>query len=239
MIQIQTTLDNGYTMTHGGNGGTARSLILNPDEYLQSTTICTGSYNGHSRIFYTRFTTNQNHSLASGSQTDTCTIFTAENQWSIVGFHGRSGEEIDKLGVIYAPVRSSMAPALFKPWKNLASGQCLEMRQATPSDKASVELEASVELGTCSGETSQQWSYDKRTGLIRSRHNSEYCLGSTGTFSTDTPLMISPCTGKSGQRFTLNEDGTIAFRMATKGLEANGKQLNTGELHRHNAQYWQ
>ena len=58
---------------------------------------------GRTRIFYARYTTSNGRTLAGGSTTSDCTTFTAPAGMAIVGFHGRSGDEVDKTGVIYAP----------------------------------------------------------------------------------------------------------------------------------------
>ncbi len=99
--QMGVTLANGTTLTHGGSGGTASSLTLGSDEYVTSATLCEGSYQGHTRIFSARFVTNLGHALAGGSTTSDCVTRTAPSGWQIAGFHGRSGDEVDKIGFIY------------------------------------------------------------------------------------------------------------------------------------------
>ncbi|GAB7109714.1 hypothetical protein JCM4814A_80290 [Streptomyces phaeofaciens JCM 4814] len=47
------------------------------------------------------FTTNLGRTLVGGSATSGCVTRSAPSGWQIAGFHGRSGNEIDKLGVIY------------------------------------------------------------------------------------------------------------------------------------------
>jgi hypothetical protein len=36
-----------------------------------------------------------------GTPTGDCTTYTAPSGWQIAGFHGRAGNELDKVGVIY------------------------------------------------------------------------------------------------------------------------------------------
>jgi hypothetical protein len=55
----------------------------------------------HTRIFYARFTTNLGRTLAGGTTTSDCVTRTAPSGWQIAGFHGRSGDELDKVGFIY------------------------------------------------------------------------------------------------------------------------------------------
>jgi hypothetical protein len=101
--QVNLTLSNGTTFVHGGTGGTAKSLTLGSGEYVTSVTLNSGTYNGNTRIFYAKFTTNLGHTLSGGGSTSTTVTYTAPAGWQIVGFHGRSGDGVDKLGVIYAP----------------------------------------------------------------------------------------------------------------------------------------
>ncbi|MFJ9894280.1 jacalin-like lectin [Streptomyces sp. NPDC091280] len=99
--QVGITLANGTTLTHGGTGGTATSLTLGSSEYVTSAYLCQGQKSGHTRIFYARFTTNLGNTLAGGTTTSDCVTRTAPSGWQIAGFHGRSGDEVDKLGFIY------------------------------------------------------------------------------------------------------------------------------------------
>jgi jacalin-like lectin domain-containing protein/endonuclease/exonuclease/phosphatase family protein len=99
--QVGLTLADGTTLSHGGSGGTAQSYQLRSGEYLTSAYLCRGSYGGHSRIFYARFTTNLGATLGGGSTTSDCTTYTAPAGWQIAGFHGRAGDELDKVGVVY------------------------------------------------------------------------------------------------------------------------------------------
>jgi hypothetical protein len=99
--QVGLTLADGTTLSHGGTGGTAQSYQLRSGEYLTSAYLCRGSYKGHTRIFHVRFTTNLGAGLSGGSTTSDCTTYTAPAGWQIAGFHGRAGDELDKMGVIY------------------------------------------------------------------------------------------------------------------------------------------
>ena len=99
--QLGVTLANGTTLTHGGTGGTAASLGLASGEYVTSVQLCEGVKDGHTRIFYARFTTDLGHSLAGGTVTSDCVTRTAPPGWQLAGFHGRAGDEVDKIGFIY------------------------------------------------------------------------------------------------------------------------------------------
>ncbi|MCB5168518.1 endonuclease/exonuclease/phosphatase family protein [Streptomyces bambusae] len=94
------TLDNGTTLAHGGTGGTTASLRLGSGEYVTTAHLCRAQKDGHTRIFHVRFTTNLGRTLAGGTATPDCVTHTAPTGWQITGFHGRSGDEIDKIGFI-------------------------------------------------------------------------------------------------------------------------------------------
>ncbi|WP_030239515.1 jacalin-like lectin [Streptomyces sp. NRRL S-350] len=99
--QVQLTLGNGTTLTHGGSGGTASTLGLGSGEYVSAATLCQGSYQGHTRIFYAKFTTSLGRSLAGGTTTADCVTRTAPDGWQVAGFDGRAGDGVDKLGFLF------------------------------------------------------------------------------------------------------------------------------------------
>ncbi|MFD4600253.1 jacalin-like lectin [Streptomyces sp. NPDC058464] len=99
--QVGITLADGTTLTHGGTGGTASSLTLGSSEYVTTAYLCESKYNNTTRIFYAKFTTNLGRTLAGGTTTSDCVTRTAPSGWQIAGFHGRSGDELDKVGFIY------------------------------------------------------------------------------------------------------------------------------------------
>lgn len=101
---VSLTHDGGTTLTHGGTGGTATSLTLASGEHLTSVKLTQGQKDDHTRIFSAAFTTDKGRTLSSGTATSDTKTFTAPSGWQIVGFTGRSGDEIDKLGVLYAPI---------------------------------------------------------------------------------------------------------------------------------------
>lgn len=101
---VSLTHDGGTTLSHGGTGGTASSLTLASGEHLKSVKLTQGQKDGRSRIFSAAFTTDKGRTLSSGTATSDTKTFTAPSGWQIVGFTGRSGSEIDKLGVLYAPI---------------------------------------------------------------------------------------------------------------------------------------
>ncbi|MFF7649332.1 jacalin-like lectin [Streptomyces sp. NPDC007983] len=100
---VSLTLSDGTTLSHGGSGGTPATLTLGPAEHLTSVTLTRGQKDGRTRLFSAAFTTDTGRTLATGTPTSDTATYTAPDGWQIVGFTGRAGEEIDKMGVIYAP----------------------------------------------------------------------------------------------------------------------------------------
>jgi endonuclease/exonuclease/phosphatase family metal-dependent hydrolase len=101
---VSLTHDGGTTLSHGGTGGTATSLTLATGEHLTSVKLTEGQNDSQTRIFSASFTTDKGRTLSSGTATTDTKTFTAPSGWQIAGFTGRSGDEIDKLGVLYAPI---------------------------------------------------------------------------------------------------------------------------------------
>ncbi|MFJ6080466.1 jacalin-like lectin [Streptomyces sp. NPDC092369] len=99
--QLNVTLSGGTTLAHGGTGGTASSLTLGSGEYVTGANLCQGQKDGQTRIFYAKFTTNLGRTLAGGTTTSDCVTRTAPSGWQIAGFHGRTGDEVDKVGLIF------------------------------------------------------------------------------------------------------------------------------------------
>ncbi|MGW2618723.1 jacalin-like lectin, partial [Streptomyces sp. NPDC001500] len=99
--QMSLTLDNGVTLAHGGSGGAATSLTLAADEHVTAARLCQGKKDGRTRIFYAAFTTDQGRTLSGGTATSDCVTRTAPPGWQLAGFHGRTGEEVDKIGFVY------------------------------------------------------------------------------------------------------------------------------------------
>ena len=102
--QINIMLTNGTWFTHGGYGGDYHYLSLAAGEYLKSVKMCSGLKDGHTRVFYIKFTTSNGRTLSGGSTTSSTITYTAPTGWQIIGFQGRCDDEMDKIGVIYAPI---------------------------------------------------------------------------------------------------------------------------------------
>jgi hypothetical protein len=101
--QVSMTMANGTTFSHGGNGGTATTLTLEPGEHLVSAKLSQGEYNSRTRVFSAAFTTNRGRTISAGQPTGETLTATAPQGWRIAGFTGRSGDEVDRLGTIFVP----------------------------------------------------------------------------------------------------------------------------------------
>ena len=99
---ISVKLVSGETLSHGGAGGTESTLTLGSGETLTSAMLCQGQKDNKTRIFYAEFTTSAGKTVSTGARTDDCVTKTAGTGRSIVGFLGRSGDEVDQLGFIYS-----------------------------------------------------------------------------------------------------------------------------------------
>jgi hypothetical protein len=206
--RVETVLSNGYPFGHGGSGGDEQTLILASGEYLTSAHLCSDKYKAHTRLFFAQFTTSDGRSLAGGTPTSDCVTYTAPSGWQIVAFHGRAGDEVDKLGVVYAPIPAT-APPTVKPVQivNLGSAQCLDIDHAITTDGSNVIQ------WHCNGEDNQRWSYDDTSGLIRSMQDPHYCLDNSGSYDNGANIIIWSCNGNSNQRFKFDpETGRIAMR---------------------------
>jgi endonuclease/exonuclease/phosphatase family metal-dependent hydrolase len=97
------------TITHGGSGGDASTLSLDGD-YVTSITLCQGQFEDHTRIFSAEIETNGGQTLSAGTSTSDCATFTVPTDpgsggsWGLVGFWGRSGDEVDRLAAIWGAV---------------------------------------------------------------------------------------------------------------------------------------
>ncbi|MGV9881097.1 jacalin-like lectin [Streptomyces sp. NPDC003006] len=100
---VALTLDSGIRLAHGGTGGSPVSLTLARGEHLTSVTLTKGQKDGRTRVFSAEFTTDAGRSLSSGTPTPDAVTFTAPAGLQIVGFTGRAGAGMDRLGMLYAP----------------------------------------------------------------------------------------------------------------------------------------
>ncbi|KAF2131168.1 mannose-binding lectin [Dothidotthia symphoricarpi CBS 119687] len=101
---VELKFASGQTLSHGGSGGTAQILTLDAGEKLTDATLCRGEKDGQARIFYAQLRTSKSRSISAGTKTGDCVERTAVEGRGIVGFLGRAGNEIDKIGFIYGNI---------------------------------------------------------------------------------------------------------------------------------------
>ncbi|KAG6844206.1 hypothetical protein H0H87_008913, partial [Tephrocybe sp. NHM501043] len=97
------------TLSHGGTGGTPNTLTFRDGERIVQIQTCSGIHSGTTRVFYVNFTTNLSRTLNGGVITNDCvnSIIPADSgtggaQWGLSAFWGRSGDEVDRVGSIWA-----------------------------------------------------------------------------------------------------------------------------------------
>ncbi|KAB5589332.1 putative effector protein [Ceratobasidium theobromae] len=101
---ISFGLTSGETFNHGGSGGVPRSITLDYNEYIKSVKLCWGKKGKKSRIFYALATTSTERTIEAGKTTGNCEDVATPDGYTVVGGYGRSGDEIDQLGFVYAPL---------------------------------------------------------------------------------------------------------------------------------------
>lgn len=96
-IEFHTTRQ---TLRHGGSGGRQKSLSMNHGEWIEIIDVCEDHHRSN-RIFYVKFRTTRGRTLSGGTRNGSCHIFRFKRNHHVFGMHGRSGNEIDRLGFIY------------------------------------------------------------------------------------------------------------------------------------------
>jgi hypothetical protein len=148
------------TFTHGGSGGSDWTLVLGANEYLTSMEAHWGEKDGHTRIFYLKFSTSAGNTLDGGSTTDSSATATAPAGYQLCGFYGRDGDEIDLLGAVWASidaaVSGTVAPADLSgsasgsTWDDVgqtAASGTVEAPDASVSGSGEQHIEASTVAG--------------------------------------------------------------------------------------------
>ncbi|KAG5634706.1 hypothetical protein H0H81_001044 [Sphagnurus paluster] len=96
------------TTTHGGNGGDPTTLNLNAGERVVKVEACSDTYSGRTRVFFLKLTTSSGRTLQNGKASGDCATSTIPTdagaggaQWGLVGFWGRDGNEMDRVGALW------------------------------------------------------------------------------------------------------------------------------------------
>ncbi len=93
------------TVLSNGDVCTEQTLSLQDNEYIQQVYVCKGRAKGSERIFYIEVTTNRGRSISGGTKTNNSKTFTAPEGYCIIGFLGRAGNELDRIGPIYQKMK--------------------------------------------------------------------------------------------------------------------------------------
>lgn len=92
-----------HSLIHGGGGGSESSLEIDSDDRVKQFDCCLGKMDGHTRLFYIRFVMQKGKILEGGTITTECITYVIPYGMYVIGMHGRSGEEVDKLGLVMKP----------------------------------------------------------------------------------------------------------------------------------------
>jgi hypothetical protein len=100
--QVGLVFAGGREVRHGGDGGTRREWDLAADEYITGYKICTHHEKKVStRVYYLELRTSKNRKLTGGKAEGTCPDPVAfPTGYGLVGFVGRAGGNVDRLGFI-------------------------------------------------------------------------------------------------------------------------------------------
>lgn len=99
---LEFCYDNGTCIKHGGNGGTEYIITQNDGVFIKKITAYNGKKDNQTRVFGLKFHySDGTESQVYGTQTSDITeLGDPQGRGYIVGMHGRSGTELDRLGVI-------------------------------------------------------------------------------------------------------------------------------------------
>ena len=101
--QVSYGLSDGRPVSHGGSGGGATKVLnIAGDETVTEVELCDGQrVGGETGVFYARVSTSKGQKLEAGRKTGRCEVFKAGSGFTLAGFWGRKGKEVDLLGVYW------------------------------------------------------------------------------------------------------------------------------------------
>lgn len=100
---IAVQYEDGSFFSHGGSGGNEQEMRLNEGEYFRRITLGVGKHKGRTSVHYLKLTTSSGRILEAGKNPGATIDYVADPGRHIVAFRGRQGQELDKLGPIFAP----------------------------------------------------------------------------------------------------------------------------------------
>jgi hypothetical protein len=101
--KISYRLSDGRNIAHGGEGGAqTNTLKFAGDENVTELELCEEKRTGgETGVFYARIKTSKGQALEAGKKKGKCEVFKVEQGFTLAGFWGRKGNEIDLLGVYW------------------------------------------------------------------------------------------------------------------------------------------
>jgi hypothetical protein len=105
-VSLQIDSPAELTLTHGGSGGTDKTLTLTDDEYITTMEIHWAKKALSTRIFYLSFGTSAGNSISGGTMTDNNSTVNAPEGFHLSGFFGRAEGAVDQLGAIWTSINA-------------------------------------------------------------------------------------------------------------------------------------
>ncbi|GMF50199.1 unnamed protein product [Phytophthora fragariaefolia] len=109
MINVASPVE--LELSHGGSGGTDKTLTLTEGEFINSMEIHWAKKGTSSSVFYLDLGTSDGNSVSGGTVTENNATVTAPEGYQLSGLLGRAEGAVDQLGVIWTKI-SAKASAL-------------------------------------------------------------------------------------------------------------------------------
>jgi len=99
--QVGLVYSDSRAVTHGGTGGGYKEMALAVGERITGFKVCANSESGTSyRVYYLKLWTNLGGAVEGGKASGSCYAHNFPTNHGLVGFTGRSGGAVDRLGFI-------------------------------------------------------------------------------------------------------------------------------------------
>lgn len=205
-----------YTSSHGGGGGSESTIYLSDDEFIERATVCsTDSVTSKGKIGRIKiFTTHEQHTY--GSTCNSVKDFMTPAGWHIIGFKGRSGDEVDQLVAIVAPKVKMSTTVVMGELTNLENLRILSQGRMTAVNNSSVTQPQSQDYSTTQGNSySTNWSNTVKFSLGFTLAQSVTAGVTDGPFTASSTISSSVTTEfaesfQHGASNTLDEMTTLS-----------------------------
>jgi len=149
---IRIDYQNGVVSEYGGQGLQASVIQLADNERISQITVSESI--DQTRISGIEIQTTTGRGLKAGVETDRKTWYPSLPNGKIIGFHGRSGAELDQLGVIIAPAKAPHTEArlnkitsLFRKKNQLPASRLPQQQQTVHQLPEYCQTQNSLEIG--------------------------------------------------------------------------------------------